>query len=88
MQTTTDISIEDETRAADDVAAQLRARGELRRRSLILQWTDDYGAARQLMAAAFRFWRKEGGGDAPALASSLHMLEKFGVCLVRLKARP
>ena len=88
MQTTTDISIEDETRAADDVAAQLRARRELRRRSLILQWTDDYGAARQLMAAAFRFWRKEGGGDVPALASSLHMLEDVGFRIFRLKARP
>ncbi|MBZ0261987.1 MAG: hypothetical protein K8F90_15480, partial [Hyphomicrobiales bacterium] len=49
--------------------------------------TDYYGAARQLMAAAFRFWRKEGGGDVPALASSLHMLVESVVWVVRLKAR-
>ena len=33
-------------------------------------------------------WRKEGGGDAPALASSLHMLVESVVWVVRLKARP
>ncbi|MEP7173514.1 MAG: hypothetical protein ABI705_08505, partial [Aestuariivirga sp.] len=41
----------------------------------------------QLMAAAFRVWRKEGGGDVPALASSLHMLEDVVFGLFRLKAR-
>jgi hypothetical protein len=31
---------------------------------------------------------EEGGGDVPALASSLHMLEDVEFWLVRLKARP
>ena len=51
-------------------------------------------SGRQIMAGAsahggrLSSWRKEGGGDVPALASSLHMLVKGGVWVVRLKARP
>ena len=50
--------------------------------------TDDYARGRQLMAAPAGFRRIEGGGEVPALASSLHMLEGVVFGLVRLKARP
>ena len=40
------------------------------------------------MAAPAGFRRREGGGEVPALASSLHMLESVVFRLVRLKARP
>ena len=50
--------------------------------------TDVFWIGRIFHGGARGVLEEEGGGDVPALASSLHMLEDVEFRVVRLKARP
>ena len=59
----------------------------LRKRKLGHPYTDGFWIWIMIHGGALGWLEEEGGGDVPALASSLHMLEDVEFRLVRLKAR-
>ncbi len=60
----------------------------LRKRKHGHSYTDGFRIWIMSHGGALGWLEEEGGGDVPALASSLHMLVKSGVWMFRLKARP
>jgi len=64
------------------------AHGEKRRNRHFVPDADDYGSGASAHGGLRWFSEEEDGGEVPALASSLHMLEGVVFGLFRLKARP